>query len=505
MNPIIEKMRPPKLLKLTRYEAFKRRYREDWAAFAHDCIELREGEKWASYQDEIFAEFSVHPRICVRAPHGAGKTAMEAVVAHAFALTRDGDQESDWKMPTTASVWRQLTKFLWPEIHKWARRIRWDKVGREMYNPRTELLAQSLKLSTGEAFAVASDNHESIEGAHADSLLYGFDEAKAIIAKTFDAAEGAFSTAGSDIEGTEAFAFTISTPGTPEGRFYEIQSRKPGYEDWWVRHITLEEAMREGRISALWAEQRRKQWGEKSAVYQNRVLGEFAESSEDSIIPLSWVEKAIDRWEENYGVMTSLGVDVGLGGDGSDSTVIASIYGNIVAPLRRLPRGNVDVATMETAGRVKGILDMNVGTTAFIDVIGIGAGVVHRLNELGYKSRVVGFNVAEGTREKDRTGELGFINKRAAMWWLMREALDPNDGENIALPPDDLLVGDLTAPKYSVTSTGKIKVEDKREVRKRIGRSPDSADAVLHGLFGERLSVKPNTLIYIPGEGYYGE
>lgn len=80
------------------------------------------------------------------------------------------------------------------------------------------------------------------------------------------------------------------------GRFYDIHSRKPGYEDWTVRHVTLGEAIKAGRISPDWAEQRKRQWGEDSAIYQNRVLGEFAASDEDAVVPLAWVEAAVERW-----------------------------------------------------------------------------------------------------------------------------------------------------------------------------------------------------------------
>jgi hypothetical protein len=57
-----------------------------------------------------------HHRVAARGPHGLGKTTLASWVVIWFALTRDGD---DWKVITTASAWRQLEKFLWPEIHKW--------------------------------------------------------------------------------------------------------------------------------------------------------------------------------------------------------------------------------------------------------------------------------------------------------------------------------------------------------------------------------------------------
>ena len=69
----------------------------------------------------------------------------------------------------------------------------------------------SIKLSTGQAFSVASNQPALIEGAHADQLLYIYDEAKSIGPDTFDASEGAFAGAGTG--GREAIAWAGSTPG----------------------------------------------------------------------------------------------------------------------------------------------------------------------------------------------------------------------------------------------------------------------------------------------------
>ncbi len=461
-------------------------YHTDPVAFVHDCFYWPEGQGPTLYQDEILAELVARKRAAVRSPHGAGKTAIAAWATLWMALTRDGE---DWKVPTTASAWRQLTHFLWPEIHKWARRLKWDKVGRGSFDRNSELMTQSLRLASGEAFAVASNEAALIEGAHADSLLYVFDEAKEIPVETWDAAEGAFSGAGGDTP-AEAFALAISTPGAPVGRFYDIHSRKSGYGDWWVRHVTLDECIVAGRVSREWAEQRKVQWGEQSAVYQNRVLGEFASSEESGIIPLAWVEAANERWEAWRDVAADVVVDV-LGVDvarsGEDKTVIALRSGKVITELRRTSRED----TMETTGRVVGLLECFRGAVAVVDVIGIGAGVVDRLREMGLA--VEAFNAAEGTDMRDHSGELGFTNKRSAAWWNLREMLDPASGDNVALPPDDLLTGDLTAPTWRVGSGGRIQVEGKDEIKKRIGRSTDDGDAVMQAFWvrhtGQRLTA----------------
>lgn len=455
------------------------RFYDDPVGFAEQCIAWPDGKSLAAYQREVLAAIPVKYRVSVRGPHGLGKSTTSAIAILWFALTRDAAGK-DWKCVTTAGAWRQLIQYLWPEIHKWARMIRWSVLGREPLSEHTELLALNLKLKYGSAFAVASDNAELIEGAHADSVMYVFDESKAIRGETFDAAEGAFSGAGGSSD-NEAFALAMSTPGEPVGRFYDIHRRAPGLDDWWPRHVTKDEAIAAGRITEEWCRRRREQWGE-SAVYYNRVEGEFHSSDEDGVIPLSWIEQANDRWRiwDEAGRppiegLPAVGVDVAR--SGADKTVMALRYGYTITELRHTSKED----TMQTTGRVKGILGVNPKMQAVVDVIGIGAGVVDRLREM--RLAVEGFNASEGTSRRDKSHEMGFVNKRSAAWWNIREMLDPAADLDVALPPDDLLTGDLTAAHWRVVSGGKIQVESKDDIKKRIGRSTDDGDAVTMALW----------------------
>ena len=479
---------------------YRRRGENYWAdpvAWAHDCVIWPEGRGLVGYQEEILSSLVEHKRAAVRGPHGLGKTSVAAIAILWFAITRDA-AGADWKCPTTASAWRQLEDYLWPEIHKWARLLRWDVIGREPFNPRTELLKLNLKLSTGAAFALASDDPASMEGAHADELFYLFDESKTIPAATFDAAEGAFSTAGTE-HGTNAYALSVSTPGEPIGRFYEIHARRPGTEDWWVRHVTKTEAIAAGRVTAEWADQRAALWGRESAVYQNRVEGEFASSSEDGVIPLAWVELANDRWRALYepdGEQTgkfrppelgtravlahgdklhTLGVDVARGGE--DKTVLALRRGNTIVELRRYSHTE---DSLITAAYVEAVQEGHGDPKAIVDVIGPGSGVYDQVRAA--ERPCLPFNSSEGTKRHDLTGEFGFTNKRSWGWWNLREMLDPNNGCDVGLPPDDRLTGDLVAPKWRVMSGGRIQIESKDDIKKRIGRSTDDGDSVVYAM-----------------------
>ena len=122
-----------------------RAYRDRPVAFARECFAWPDGKALAPYQEEILDQLVCRHRAAARGPHGLGKTTTAALAVLWFALTRDA-AGNDWKIPTTAGAWRQLTKYLWPEIHKWARRIKWETVGREPFTS-AELLTLSLKIA----------------------------------------------------------------------------------------------------------------------------------------------------------------------------------------------------------------------------------------------------------------------------------------------------------------------------------------------------------------------
>lgn len=431
--------------------------------FACDIL----GVNPAPYQEEILRHFVTDRRVAVRGPHGLGKTAM----ASWCVLWMITVFQTDVKVVTTASVWRQLTKYLWPEIRKWAAHAKWHELGMEVRHNK-ELLTQSLKIGDKEAFPVASNDPALIEGAHASVVSYIFDEAKSIPDVFFDAAEGAFSIG-------EAYVLMISTPGNAQGRFYDIHARKVGFEDWWVRHVTDEEAIAAGRMNPQWREQRRRQWGAKSPMYKTRVEGEFAANADEVLIPLAWVEASHERWRERRGKgdgVTSYGLDVARYGD--DKTVIARLRGHVLEELRVFEKQS----TMQTVGHMQVAARRNKQARIGVDVIGMGGGPVDRLRELGYQC-VYSFNAAASTPLTDLSGEMLFVNLRSAFGWALREALDPEGGIRMALPPHDDLTADLTTPKWGITSSGKLWVESKEDIRKRLGRSTDYMDATMIALY----------------------
>ena len=115
-----------------------------------------------------------------------------------------------------------------------------------------------------------------------------------------------------------------------------------------------------------------------------------------------------------------------------------------------------------------------------IEMDGIGAGVYDILNHSDtQKSRsLTAVTVGAGTSWRDKSQVLEFENVRAAMWWNVRELLDPDYGDDICLPPIKEIQDDLTAPKWGHSKSGTVLLESKKQMRTRIGRSTDIGDAI---------------------------
>ena len=469
-----------------RFQAFGRRYYSDIPGFMRDCIIWPDGKAWAPYQLDVVQRLFEYEREAARANRGAGKSATAAGAVLGFALTREA-LGINWRVILSASIWRQLTIYLLPEVHKEAHLIDWDKVGREPFSEGIELQNRSLVLSHGRADAVASKEGGTIEGGHADEILIVFDEAKLIPQSIWDSARGMMT-------GGKAYWLALSTPGEEQGRFYDIFRRARGWDDWDLRHITLDEALSAQRVDESWALSMESAYDSDDPFYRQQVLGEFANYADSGgIVPLVWVEKANQRWEAwdaagRPGRVTGIGFDVGGGLASGDQSVIAVIYDyNKVGDIVEIrAAADPSTSTMELVGRVVGLANSLGRPPIYGDAQGIGSGVVGRLIEMGYEAYP--FVASYGTTLLDAPGVYGFVNWRAAAWWLMREALDPDSGQELALPPHDGLTGDLTAPRLKrIDSNARRQVEAKEDLRKRLGRSPDVADAVLHGMIGPVL------------------
>lgn len=213
------------------------------------------------------------------------------------------------------------------------------------------------------------------------------------------------------------------------------------------------------------------------------LSGNFLAARKDQnfqIIPTNWVREAIGRWEENpnppAGVpMCVMGCDCAQGG--KDNFVIANRFDYWYAPLIKVPGKDVPEGS-DLAGHIvkhrqhdaEVILDMGGG---------YGSGAWECLKQIG-KDKLKSFKGAEAGIGRSKTKKYAFTNARTAAYWLFMEALDPTQlgGSPICLPNDNRLLAGLTAPTFEITTRG-IKAENKEEVIKKLGYSPDEADAVV--------------------------
>lgn len=191
------------------------------------------------------------------------------------------------------------------------------------------------------------------------------------------------------------------------------------------------------------------------------------------VIPRAWIQAAMKRWtpeppENERDKALIIGGDVARGGD--DKTVNAPRRGYWFDRLHKHP----GYSTPDGQSVVALWLQFP-ECTINMDVIGIGSSAY----DVGKgKLKLNPINFAEHSNLTDKSGQLDFINKRAECYWLFREALDPANNKQMALPPDPELEADLCAPHWSIQSNG-IKIEAKEDIKKRLGRSPDCGDAVV--------------------------
>jgi hypothetical protein len=221
-------------------------------------------------------------------------------------------------------------------------------------------------------------------------------------------------------------------------------------------------------VDPQFVEDMRKQYGDDSDIFRVRVLGDFPKADDNTVIPLDLCEAAVNRDVAQAEGKMIWGVDVAR--FGADKTALAKRRKNhLVEPIRTWQGKDL----MQTVGLlVSEYENAKPGDRPeliVVDSIGVGAGVVDRLREQGYPVR--GINVGESSPVNSDK----FMRLRDELWWRAREWLESKE---VRIPDQQELIGDLTTPTYEMLSTGKIKIEGKSDIKKRLPRSPDMADAL---------------------------
>ena len=419
-------------------------------------------------QWEASKELVEKRKVSIRSGHGTGKSAFMSWSVLWFITCY-----FPCKIPCTAPTSHQLDDILWAEIAKWhsAYKQRIPELANEFVWSSEKFYMASNPM---ESFAVARTSRpekpEALQGFHSDNILFLIDEASGVAEKVFEVAEGALSTDG-------AFVLMAANPTREDGYFHASHHKMRAR--WAALHWDGEESP---MVSRSYIEDMRLKYGVDSPIYQVRVKGNFATAT-DGVIPLSLCESARQREVKPFGDVI-WGLDVARFGD--DSTALAKRKGNIqVEPTKEW----FGKDTMQVAGIIKNEYDSckEKPVAINVDVIGIGAGVVDRLKELGLPVR--GINVAEAASSKEQYARL-----RDEIWFAGRDWLA---GLDCQLQDDDALIGELTTAKYQILSTGKIKVEGKDEMKKRGVASPNRADAwLLTFAGGKDMRQRKQEIIY---------
>ncbi len=429
-----------------------RRYQTNPLLFTTEALRVTP-EPW---QAKVLEAWPDRPRASIRSGHGVGKSALLSWLILHHQLTR-----FPAKTGTTAPTEHQLRDVLWAELGTWLKRL--PEAWQQQYS-LTDLRLE-LKASPEESFAAGKvarpEKPEAFAGYHSPNMLLVGDEASGIAEAVFETGLGAMSTPG-------ARMILTGNPTRPDGFFHATHTRLR--ERWWTLRVGSDEVERaRGHIDDVVAT-----YGRDSNAYRVRVLGEFPTTADEQVIPLDWVEAAVKRAvepSELYRVVW--GLDVARFGD--DRSALAKRRGRVLLEPIKSWRGK---DTMQTAGMVRAEYEATFKderpSEILVDAIGIGAGVVDRLVELGLPAR--GVNVGEAPAAGER-----YMRQRDELWWRAREWFGARDCK---IADDPALIAELTAPLYSFSSAGKLLVESKDEQKKRIGRSPDLADAFVLTMAG---------------------
>ena len=419
--------------------------RQDPALFVKTCLQATP----QAWQEEALNLIRDHDRVAIRSGHGVGKSAFLSWVILWWLLTHYPS-----KIAATANTAHQLSDVLWAELSKWLKHLP------KGFQDQLEINSDKINLvSAPDSFAVARtsrrESPEALQGFHSPNMLFVCDEASGIPDIIFEVGQGSMSTPG-------AKTLMVGNPTRAKGFFSDAFANKR----WQTMTVSCLDST---QVSPDFIEQMAEQYGEESNIYRVRVLGLPPTADDDAVIPRHLVESAIGREVEGIEtVMPIWGLDVArMGGDRS---ALCKRRGNAVLEPIKTWR---DKDLMELCGIVLTEYESTPyperPSEIVVDSIGLGAGVVDRLIELDLPVR--GVNVAESSAMGQK-----FVRLRDELWWAGREYLEKRD---CVLPQQDELLDELTTPRFTYTSTGKLKIESKDEMRKRGRKSPDVADAFL--------------------------
>jgi hypothetical protein len=486
-----------------------RSWQSDWNKFVRDVLKAR----LDSEQKIIVSSVQVNPRTAVASGTARGKDFVAACCALCFMyltvrFNKNNDLISNTKIALTAPTGRQVKNIMTPEIRRLFRQAK-TLPGR--------IVSDDIRTDYEEWFLTgfkADDNTPEVwSGFHAVNTMFVVTEASGISEKTFEAIEG-------NLQGNSRLLIVFNPNNTTgyaanamkSDRFSHFHLNSLNAENVVKKQVTIP-----GQVDYEWVKDKVENWcspitsidfneGEGDFRFENgiyrpndlfrvKVLGMFPKVSEDVLIPYEWIELANRRYEEleeKFNQYTTLTLGVDVAGMGRDSSVLCHRYENVVDRFTTHQSGGV-ADHMFIAGLVSNELKRPL-SYAFIDTIGEGAGVYSRLRELNYLN-AASCKVSESAKGyTDATGQYQFANMRAYLHWCVRDWLNPKNNHNPCLPKNDKLLQEVTEVKWKFQSDGRIIIEPKEELKKRIGRSPDYLDSLANSFYPIKKPVNISRL-----------
>lgn len=414
------------------------------------------------WQRDLLVSFAdpLKSRIAMKACKGPGKTAGLAWCIWNF-LACYAERGEHPKGAAVAITEDNLKDNLWPELSKWQQRspfltgaFEWSKerIKSKIYPETWFFSARSWPKA-----ADSTQQANTLAGLHSEFLLFVLDESGGIPEPVMAAAEGGLST------GKWAKILQAGNPTHRSGPLYRACTSERHL--WHVISITgdPDDPARSPRISIKWAREQIEKYGRDNPWVMINVFGEFPPDSLNAIIGPDEVEKAMRRRVkvEDYAFSQKrIGVDVARFGD--DRTVLFPRQGLIAfKPIEMRNARTNDIASRVIMGKAKWKSEVEYVD----DTGGYGAGVIDSMIQGGHSPVPINF---AGKSDNPK-----YYNKRAEMWFRMADWVRRGG----SLPPIMELVADLTAPTYTF-SRGKFRLEEKAQIKSRLGNSPDYGDAL---------------------------
>lgn len=435
-----------------------RRWKRDPVAFVRECLGV-EPDAWQA--DVLAAAGRGCMRIAMKACKGPGKTTVLAWLVWWFLSTRPYP-----KIICTSITGDNLSDGLWTELAKWQRHS--ELLTRAFEWQSTAVVSRRhpeewyCKARTWPRTGNTNQQADTLAGKHADYMMFVLDEVGGIPDAVMAAAEAGLANANGG-GGKEAFIVIAGNPTHTTGPLWRAcQSER---DMWHVTEITSDpdDPKRTPRVSVDWAREQIKKYGRDNPWVLVNVFGKFPPSSFNTLLSPDDVREAMDRYPRKHDIEHSprvLGVDVAREGD--DRSVMFPRQGRVAFP----PETWRNVNSIQGAGAVARKWRDWKADGCFVDNTGgFGGGWLDQLEHLGFTPVGVHFS---GAPHDGR-----YYNKRAEMWFEMSEWIKSGG----ALPDVPELVAELTEPTYTFRND-KLLLEDKDQIKDRLGRSPDYADGL---------------------------